>query len=216
MATQRANGTRPGVATRPPSHPPPPAARAIFGSKGTASWCYGVRVSPRRELGPRSKRPGRRVPRTRTAVRRPLRSRAMAGELQRVPAPTALVGELVDPACLAAPATEIAARQRSPGTRRTYAAVYRSFGTFLGPHATVEELTAEAVRAYRDALERAGFDCTSTAGTSWPAVCRAGHDALIIRLVRRGSGPVAVSARPGRRGRRGGNWRCNGRRPDRR
>ena len=47
-------------------------------------------------------------------------------------------------------------RQRSPETRRTYAAVYRSFGAFLGPHATTQDLTVEAVRAYRDALERAG------------------------------------------------------------
>jgi site-specific recombinase XerD len=49
-----------------------------------------------------------------------------------------------------------AARQRSPETRRTYAAVYRTFGAFLGPRATSEDLTAEVVRAYRDALEHAG------------------------------------------------------------
>ena len=53
-------------------------------------------------------------------------------------------------------AAEVAARQRSPETRRTYATVYRSFGAFLGPDATAEDLTAEAVRAYRDALEHAG------------------------------------------------------------
>jgi hypothetical protein len=46
-------------------------------------------------------------------------------------------------------------RQRSPETRRTYAAVYRTFCTFLGPGATAEDLTAETVRAYRDQLERA-------------------------------------------------------------
>jgi len=40
--------------------------------------------------------------------------------------------------------------------RRTYAAVYRAFAAFLGPQATAEGLTPEAVRAYRDRLERAG------------------------------------------------------------
>jgi site-specific recombinase XerD len=52
-------------------------------------------------------------------------------------------------------AAEVAARQRSPQTRRTYAAVYRSLLGFLGEHATVENLTPAAVRAYRDALEHA-------------------------------------------------------------
>jgi integrase/recombinase XerD len=80
----------------------------------------------------------------------------MARELQRVPASAVVAGELVDPAALAARAAEVAAGQRSPETRRTYAAVYRSFGAFLGPEAGAEDLTAEAVRAYRDALERAG------------------------------------------------------------
>jgi len=69
---------------------------------------------------------------------------------------TAIAGELVDPAGLAARAAEVAARQRSPETRRTYAAVYRAFGVFLGPDAAPDDVTAEAVRAYRDALERAG------------------------------------------------------------
>jgi site-specific recombinase XerD len=50
----------------------------------------------------------------------------------------------------------VAARQRSPETRRTYAAVYRSFGAFLGPDASPADVTPEAVRAYRDALEHAG------------------------------------------------------------
>jgi len=40
--------------------------------------------------------------------------------------------------------------------RRTYAAVYRSLIAFLGPYASAEDLTPEAVRAYRDALEHAG------------------------------------------------------------
>lgn len=61
-----------------------------------------------------------------------------------------MAGEIVAPAGLAARAAEVAARQRSPETRRTYAAVYRSFGAFLGPQATGDDLTAEAVRAYRD------------------------------------------------------------------
>ena len=69
---------------------------------------------------------------------------------------SAATGEVVDPAALTAHAAEVAARQRSPETRRTYAAVYRAFGAFLGPDAVPGDVTAEAVRAYRDALERAG------------------------------------------------------------
>src|SRR3954454_2949634 len=71
-------------------------------------------------------------------------------------AAAAIAAGVVDPAGLAARAAEVAARQRSPETRRTYAAVYRSFATFLGPHARLEDLTAEAVRAYRDQLEHSG------------------------------------------------------------
>jgi integrase/recombinase XerC len=67
----------------------------------------------------------------------------------------AVSGDVVDPRALATRAAEVAARQRSPETRRTYAAVYRSFAAFLGPQATAD-LTPEAVRAYRDALEHAG------------------------------------------------------------
>jgi hypothetical protein len=55
-------------------------------------------------------------------------------QLERITAVVAI--EVVDPAGLAARAAEVAARQRSPETRRTYAAVYRSFGAFLGPNAT--------------------------------------------------------------------------------
>jgi len=50
----------------------------------------------------------------------------------------------------------VAARQRSPETRRTYAAVYRSFCGFLAANATAEAVTSESVRAYRDALEHTG------------------------------------------------------------
>src|SRR5215217_8234599 len=82
----------------------------------------------------------------------------MARELR--PATAALTapaaGDVVDPAGLAGRAAEVAARQRSPETRRTYAAVYRAFCAFLGPSATAGDLTPAAVRAYRDALERAG------------------------------------------------------------
>jgi site-specific recombinase XerD len=77
----------------------------------------------------------------------------MGQQLERV---TAAAIEVVDPAGLAARAAEVAARQRSPETRRTYAAVYRTFGAFLDPHATAADLTGEAVRAYRHALEQAG------------------------------------------------------------
>jgi hypothetical protein len=59
----------------------------------------------------------------------------------------ALAGELVDPGGLTVRAAEVAARQRSPETRRTYAAVYRAFGAFLGPDAAPADLTPEAVRA---------------------------------------------------------------------
>lgn len=83
---------------------------------------------------------------------------AMAQQLQpAVPTPAAaVVGEFVDATPLAPRAAEVAARQRSPETRRTYAAVYRAFGAFLGPDATPNDVTAETVRAYRDALEHAG------------------------------------------------------------
>ena len=67
----------------------------------------------------------------------------------------AVAADVVDPDGLGVRAAEVAARQRSPQTRRTYAAVYRSLLAFLGEHASVEDLTAEAVRAYRDALEDA-------------------------------------------------------------
>ncbi|MDQ6807228.1 MAG: site-specific integrase, partial [Actinomycetota bacterium] len=68
---------------------------------------------------------------------------------------TGVAGEVLDAAALAARAAEVVARQRSGETRRTYAAVYRAFTAFLGPQATVEDLTPAAVRAYRDVLERA-------------------------------------------------------------
>jgi site-specific recombinase XerD len=77
----------------------------------------------------------------------------MGQQLARISAPAV---EVVDPAGLAARAVEVAARQRSPETRRTYAAVYRGFAAFLGPGATPADVTPEAVRAYRDALEHAG------------------------------------------------------------
>ena len=83
---------------------------------------------------------------------------AMAKELQRGGA-TRTAGpavDVLDPSGLAARAPEVASRQRSPDTRRTYAAVYRTFTAFLGPTASPEDLTAQAVRSYRDQLERAG------------------------------------------------------------
>ncbi len=60
-----------------------------------------------------------------------------------------VTGEVLDPAGLADRAAEVAARQRSAETRRTYAAMYRAFTAFLGPQATVEDLTPAAVRARR-------------------------------------------------------------------
>jgi len=70
--------------------------------------------------------------------------------------PTALAGEILDPDSLAARAAEVASRQRSPETRRTYATVYRAFVAFTGSPAVADGLTPEAIRGYRDALERAG------------------------------------------------------------
>jgi site-specific recombinase XerC len=83
---------------------------------------------------------------------------SMAKELQAttVTATSTVTGELLDPADLLTRAAEVAARQRSPETRRTYAAVYRGLCAFLGPDATAEHLTPETVRSYRDQLERAG------------------------------------------------------------
>jgi integrase/recombinase XerC len=73
------------------------------------------------------------------------------------PAPAhGLAGELEDPAGLAALALEVALRQRSPATRRTYATVYRAFVAHIGPDASPADLTPAVVRGYRDALEHAG------------------------------------------------------------
>jgi site-specific recombinase XerC len=78
----------------------------------------------------------------------------MANELQR--AATETTSEVLDPAGLGARAAAVAARQRSPETRRTYAAVYRALVMFLGSTASPADLTPETVRGYRDQLEHAG------------------------------------------------------------
>jgi integrase/recombinase XerD len=81
----------------------------------------------------------------------------MAKELELIAGTASTVaGEVLHPDGLIARAAEIAARQRSPETRRTYAAVYRTFCTFLGPEPMADDLTPETVRSYRDQLERAG------------------------------------------------------------
>src|SRR5687767_14199204 len=82
---------------------------------------------------------------------------------QQLECVTATAVEFIDPAGLAGRAAEVAARQRAPETRRTYAAVYRAFGAFLGPDATQTDVTPEAVRAYRDALEHAGRSSATVA-----------------------------------------------------
>ena len=111
----------------------------------------------------------------------------------------AAVGDVVDPDNLAVRAAEVAARQRSPETRRTYAGVYRSFATFLGPHAKPEDLTAEAVRAYRDQLERAGRSPATVAkhlsalrglAEALALDARAAHGALRPGRARRAAGPL--------------------------
>ena len=80
----------------------------------------------------------------------------MTRELQRDPASTALVGELVDPAGLAVRA---ARGRRAPALARDAAHLRRRLSQLRRlprPDATADDVTAEAVRAYRDALERAG------------------------------------------------------------
>ncbi len=76
----------------------------------------------------------------------------MAGEAQ----PRVVCVEIVDPDGLRAVASEIAAGPRALQTCLTYAAVYQAFDAFVAPDATVADLTAERVRAYRDLLEGAG------------------------------------------------------------
>jgi site-specific recombinase XerC len=66
-------------------------------------------------------------------------------------------GEVLDPDALLPVALEIARRERAPNTRRAYAAAYRALDRFLaqrhGPPARRQDLTAVAVRAWRDQLE---------------------------------------------------------------
>jgi hypothetical protein len=62
-------------------------------------------------------------PRGRRALRSELTARPSAAA-----APT--VRDVLDPRDLATGPAEVAARQRSPETRRTYAAVYRTFAAF--------------------------------------------------------------------------------------
>ncbi|MGI8862963.1 MAG: tyrosine-type recombinase/integrase [Solirubrobacteraceae bacterium] len=64
--------------------------------------------------------------------------------------------EVIDPNAFAERATQIAARQRSPATRATYAGIYRAFCAGLGADLGPGALTAESVRAWRDRLERQG------------------------------------------------------------
>ena len=69
-----------------------------------------------------------------------------------LPARVATVpADVIDTGGLSERAAEVAARKRSPQTRRTYASVYRSLLGFLGEHAAVEDHTPAAVRSYRDA-----------------------------------------------------------------
>ena len=99
--------------------------------------------------------PRRAIPGHVRAVRHPC-GHGQGAAVRHRGADDGVVGELLDPAGLAARASEVAARQRSPETRRTYATVYRTFCAFLSPNAGTEPLTPETVRAYRDRLERRG------------------------------------------------------------
>ncbi len=65
-------------------------------------------------------------------------------------------GEVLDARSLTAQAAEIARRQPAPGTRATYAGVYRAFCVGLGVHAGLDALNAQSVRAWRDFLEAQG------------------------------------------------------------
>ena len=85
-------------------------------------------------------------------------------ELTRPPSGSASVvtGEVVSSDALAATAAEVAARQRSPETRRTYAAVYRTFcaglAATVGAHADVRTVrSASVARGERRALSHDEF-----------------------------------------------------------
>ena len=115
-------------------------------------------ISPA-QRAPRS-RPGggfRTCPEAAAPLRRWPRSCSRGGATRRLPAV-----EVLDPTGLAARAAEVAARQRSPETRRTYAAVYRTFTAFLGPNATAEDMTrgngARLPRSARARRANAGDD----------------------------------------------------------
>jgi site-specific recombinase XerD len=73
------------------------------------------------------------------------------------PARPGVRGQVLDPDALVPLALEIAARERAPNTRRAYAAAYRALDRFLaqrqGRPARRQDLTAVAVRAWRDQLE---------------------------------------------------------------
>jgi hypothetical protein len=71
-----------------------------------------------------------------------------------VPARVATAIDVVSAGALTARAAEVAARQRSPQTRRTYAAVYRSLLRSSASRPAWRP-TPETVHAYRDALELA-------------------------------------------------------------
>jgi hypothetical protein len=57
---------------------------------------------------------------------------AVLGDPPAAPLVPVATREVADPCGLAAVAAEVAARQRSPETRRIYAAVCRAFAAFLG------------------------------------------------------------------------------------
>ena len=64
--------------------------------------------------------------------------------------------EIVDTSSLAYTASEIAQRQPSPSTRRTYASVYKNFLGFLGTEIAAKDLTPAMVIAFRNHLEASG------------------------------------------------------------
>ena len=68
---------------------------------------------------------------------------------------SAVAADVVDADGLAARAAEVAARQRSPQTRRTYAAVYRSPVAFVGEHPSSRISRRRRCADTANALERA-------------------------------------------------------------
>lgn len=105
--------------------------------------------------------------------------------------------EILDADALLPAAFAVAHRQAAPNTRRAYASAYRAFAAFLlarhpGRPARLEDFTAAAVVAFRDALERDG-QASSTIAVRLSALRKAaaelGADPAIAAIKARGVQP---------------------------